>query len=132
MDKVPLWAAAQLCQESSRVGESGGPGQGFPQKLLATCCPLGWALTTQVSFFQPPVTTLGLSQTKPGNSETQKQSVGRGPRAWVPNRDGLLPVPAWVWPPPTWKAALARCTGMLCELPVGMGARAEGKIWGQS
>lgn len=111
-----------------------GPGQSFPQELLAACHPLGWALTTHFSFLQPPATTLGLSQTEPGNSETQNQSVGGGPRAWVPIQDAFSPAfhPARAWPPPTWKAALARRTGMLWELPVGTGARAEGKIWGQS
>ena len=39
------------------------------------------------------------------------------------------------WAPPllTWKkAALARCTGMLWEPPVGMGARGDGRICGHS
>lgn len=105
------------------------------QELSAACCPLGWALTTR---FSPPAPapTLGFFQTEPGNLETQNQRLGGGPRAWVPIRDGMLPslppMPTWAWPPPTWKATLARCTGMLRELPVGMGARGEGKIWGQS
>lgn len=63
--------------------------------------------------------------------------MGGGPRAGGPTRDCSLPdlcsTPTWAWPSLTWKkAALARCTGMVWEPAVGMGARDEGKIWGQS
>lgn len=70
--------------------------------------------------------------------ETQRKETKAwvvGPEQSPPTQDGTLPAlhPTPTQPSLTWKkAALARCTGMLWELPVGMGARAEGRICGQS
>ena len=54
-----------------------------------------------------------------------------GPRLGLRSPSPLLH-PSSARPALTWKkAALARRTGMVWEPPVGMGARGEGRIWGQ-
>lgn len=109
-----------------------GPGHGFPLELWAACCPTGLTPSLSLSPVQAERGFLKQSLDTP-RKKTRAQD---GPRAWAPTREHApqsTPVPHPTWPPHTWKkAALARRTRKLWEPPVGMGAKGEGRVWGQS
>lgn len=93
----------------SLQGRSTGVWPGFPWQLLVACC--------------PPSAWSSCSTPYTAGVELKEKSRATILDAGTDLSQLLL----------TWKkAALVRGTRMSWEPPVGMGARDEGRIWGQS